>query len=110
MNSIGKRRRKILRAFLKGRFLVLLLVLGGVMHISPVMAQSAGMFRLTGNMTTTRANHTATLLFNGKVLIAGGLSFTAFNAPLADAELYEPSTGTFTPTGAMITARVGHTA
>jgi hypothetical protein len=110
MNSIGKRRRKVIRSSLKTRFLLLLLFFGGVRHVSLVMAQSPGTFRVTGNITMARANHTATLLFNGKVLMTGGLSFTALNAPVASAELYDPSRESFTPTGAMTTARAGHTA
>jgi hypothetical protein len=53
-------------------------------------------------MTMFRAFHTATLLLNGKVLIAGGGS--------SSAELYDPVTGTFRPTGDMTTARSGHSA
>ncbi len=64
-------------------------------------------FHATGDMGTERAAHTATLLQNGKVLIAGGFNNTDV---LATAELFDPATGTFTPTGAMTTPRFSHTA
>jgi hypothetical protein len=64
-------------------------------------------FQATGDMGTERAAHTATLLANGKVLIAGGFN-SADN--LATAELFDPATGTFAPTGAMTAARSLHTA
>jgi hypothetical protein len=64
-------------------------------------------FHATGDMGTQRAAHTATLLQNGKVLIAGGFNNTNV---LATAELFDPAAGTFTPTGAMTTPRFWHTA
>jgi uncharacterized delta-60 repeat protein len=64
-------------------------------------------FSSTGAMNAHRMNHTATLLPNGKVLIAGGTDGTT---TLASAELYDPGTGVFTRTGDMGTARMGHTA
>ena len=66
-------------------------------------------FALTGGMTTARDGHTATLLNNGQVLIAGGTYDGNFDVT-ASAELYNPATGTFTATGSMTDFREGHTA
>jgi large repetitive protein len=64
-------------------------------------------FQPTGAMGIERAAHTATLLANGKVLIAGGFNSTA---NLASAEVYDPAAGAFVVTGTMTTARSSHTA
>jgi hypothetical protein len=79
-----------------------------VVTIELPTSTAAGNFTAVGNMTAARANHTATLLGNGKVLIAGGEG-GGFQA-LASAELYDPSTHTFAPTGSMITPRYDHSA
>ena len=68
-------------------------------------------FAATGSMHVGRIDATATLLTTGKVLIAGGYSEIGLIHPvIASAELYDPATGQFTPTGSMTTARGGATA
>jgi large repetitive protein len=67
-----------------------------------------GSFQPAGNMTIGRTGHTATLLKNGKLLIAGG--WTGRYNLRRSAELYDPATGVFTPTGDMLVERAGNTA
>ena len=68
---------------------------------------------VTSKMDTARAGHSATLISgcncpaDGKVLIAGGATP---GATLRSAELYDPATGKFTPTGAMKATRARHSA
>lgn len=64
----------------------------------------AGTFSKTGAMATNLVFHTATLLGDGHVLVAGGTT----RSP--SAELYDETAGTFTATGSLITTRDSHTA
>ena len=65
-------------------------------------------FSLARSMIESRANHTATLLQDGRVLIAGGHGYAG--QLLASAEIFDPGTGVFSPTGSMGVARAGHIA
>jgi N-acetylneuraminic acid mutarotase len=67
----------------------------------------------TASLSAGRIDHTAVLLPDGTVLVAGGYTYdtTGNNATaLASAELYDPSTETWTETGSMAAARTGQTA
>src|SRR5476651_257874 len=95
--------------------------LSGAAHAFPLLFLSAGLvlvqpcagapfvFNSTGSLATARYYHTATLLPNGKVLVAGG-SGVISSGSLASAELYDPASGTWTATGSLATERHFHTA
>lgn len=69
-----------------------------------------GEWTQTGSMTNPRWQHTAALLPNGEVLVAGGRDLSSTNLVGYSAELYNPATGQWTPTGSMTDARYLHTA
>ena len=80
---------------------------------------STGTWTATGSMRTPRSWHTATLLRDGKVLVAGGFCdpnttrgcpAVEPNGAMAVAELYDPRTGKWSPTGTMTTERSEHSA
>lgn len=80
--------------------------------VSPIPATSplafeAG-FRSIGDMASPRYQHTATLLADGRVLIAGGRSLQ--DPILATTELWDPTTEAFTSGPPLVVGRFGHTA
>jgi hypothetical protein len=73
---------------------------------------ASGSWTATASMGGVRTGHTATLLPDGTVLMAGGGSVSADGkvSPLASAELYDPASGSWTAAANMGGRRVGHTA
>ena len=99
----------------------------GIWPTAEIYDPATGTFSATGPMDHGREFHTATLLADGRVLIAGGYTApppaaaggitlasvrTAESATsvLATAEIYDPTTGRFSKTGSMSTFRDHHTA
>ncbi len=84
-----------------------LLFLGAGLTLVQPCAGAPFQFEATGSLHTARYYHTATLLPNGKVLVAGGYTTQSRSR---EAELYDPASGTWTTTGSLATARLDHTA
>src|SRR5207249_2969423 len=83
---------------------------GAQLATAEIYDPATGVFTATGSMSVPRQEFTATLLPNGKVLIAGGAKWSFPTTFYASAETYDAATGTFTPTGAMNSPHVDHTA
>jgi hypothetical protein len=72
---------------------------------------SSGAWTPAGSMTSPRFEHTATLLGDGRVLIAGGLGPVGGKvAPLASTELYDPPANAFVRSTEMGEGRANHAA
>jgi hypothetical protein len=66
-------------------------------------ASGSGSFSPTGSLGAARAGPTATLLGDGRVLVAGGTP--TFGTYLDSAEVFNPATNSFSPTGPLLNAR-----
>jgi hypothetical protein len=68
---------------------------------------TTNVFNITGSLNTSRSGHIATLLPNGRVLVAGGTdnSLPTVGICTPSAELYDPATGIFSNTGNMTVGR-----
>ena len=93
------------------QFILLACTLRGALFLSamPALVQpcAGGGFEATGSLVTARDAHTATLLSNGIVLVAGGYDNSSATAT---AELFDPASGTWTETNSLAAARYFHTA
>ncbi|MFY0563825.1 kelch repeat-containing protein [Archangium lansingense] len=70
---------------------------------------ATGTWSPTGSLNSARHFHSATLLPDGKVLVAGGNLVTSSSSEiLATAEVYDPATGTWSPTLNMLSPRRIH--
>jgi hypothetical protein len=99
----------MLQTKMKNTLLSVLSVLVGFAFWISAAPQTAsaqvGSWVPTGNLNTNRTSHSATLLPNGKVLVAGGTNNGAY---LTSCELYDPATGTWSNTGSLSVARRFH--
>ena len=89
---------------------------GGTLASAALYDPKTGKSMSAGSMATARAGASATRLPDGRVLIAGGFIFektgstSLHSTDLGTAELFDPESGKFTPTGSMSAPRSGQTA
>jgi hypothetical protein len=70
---------------------------------------ATGTWTMTGSLPGPRSDHTATLLPNGKVLVAGGTDGMPDGINnLSSAVLYDPASGTWTTTASLSSAHSDH--
>ena len=117
-NMIDSHAQASVTALTDGR----VLIAGGRDQLSPIQPfprsshaelfdPATGTFSSTGNLVEARSQHTATLLPDGRVLVAGGArDGGGGGAALATMERFDPRTGKFTTAGHMISERADHTA
>jgi Galactose oxidase, central domain len=92
---------------LSRRLAVLVFFLCAALLVQPCAAFPF-QWEYTGSLNIARLYHTATLLSDGRVLVAAGVDDTGY--PAASTELYDPATGNWTFTGSLNTGRSWHTA
>ena len=96
------------------------LVAGGLLNAAPTMGQYqsaelydpvSGAWMATGELNHDHSQHTATLLPDGRVLVASGDNpYDDYGGAPGTAEVYDPMTATWSDTGSLRVIRNGHTA
>lgn len=89
-----------------------LMYAGGTVYLksAEIFDPVSGTWTASGSLTTGRSGHTATLLANGKVLVAGGENVNILPPAVKSAEIYDPAPGTWTVTGSLNAVHFEHTA
>jgi hypothetical protein len=109
-NNLGPHRYHTTTKLKDGRVLI---AGGGVSYYGDFTAElyvpALGTWEPAGNLNAQRYYHAAVLLPDGKVLVAGGSSGEDAVGALVSAELYDPATRTWSPTGGLNVARRDHT-
>ena len=72
-----------------------------------ILDQNSWKFTSTGRMITPRTNHTATLLQDGRVLVAGGMNAAGM---VKESEIFRPAINSFSEVGGLNEERWGHEA
>lgn len=87
-------------------------VLGALLVLEAGQAAPVVGYRATpiASMSTPRASHSATLLKDGSVLIAGGCAADGCEAYAASSERFDPKRAAFLPAGSMQVGRSSHSA
>ena len=83
---------------------------GSVLASAELYDPTSGTWSSAAPMSEARYFHTATLLQNGQVLVAGGCTLSSCGAFTGDSELYDPTSNSWTLTGSLGTPRWYHTA
>jgi N-acetylneuraminic acid mutarotase len=79
---------------------------GNVIASTEVYSPTTGAWTTSGSLNTARASANAVLLSSGSFLVAGGCVSACLGGNTATAELYNSVNGSWSYTGSMITARV----
>ncbi len=82
---------------------------GGSLSSAEIYDPTKGTWTNAGNLANPRVDHTSTLLPSGQVLVVGGYSGGGYSDISLSAEIYNPTTGTWTEAGRPATRRFEHT-
>jgi uncharacterized protein (TIGR03437 family) len=83
---------------------------GNILDSAEIYDPVTGNWSPAGNLGVARQSPRATLLADGRVLVTGGVAVVGGTAIFTNtAEVYDPATNVWTPTGPMNSARVLHT-